>query len=183
MVATWSPLARNQRTQAAPMPRFPPVTRTTAISACVRDAQPDQRLTLLDPLAVDGQPTDDLAGEGCPHLGDPDPADQVADLDSSSWVAVGPPSVPGQQPGAGRPQRCLGGEDAAARTDHHPLGHVEVLALVQGGFGPPGPGGADLVHQRVEVGRLGHRERLDLGQAALGQPAQHAARARAPPVR
>ena len=34
VVATWSPLARNHSTHAAPMPRVPPVTRTTAISGC-----------------------------------------------------------------------------------------------------------------------------------------------------
>ena len=33
----------------------------------------------------------------------------------------------------------------------------------------------DPVHQRVEVGRFGHGQGLDLGQAALGQAAQHPA--------
>ncbi len=73
----------------------------------------------------------------------------------------------------GCPQGLFGREHAAARAHHHPLGHVEVLALVQRRLGPPRARLADPVHQRVEVGRLGHRQRLDLGQAPLGQAAQH----------
>ena len=88
-------------------------------------------------------------------------------------VAVGA----GQEARAGRLQRGLGAEDAARRAHHHPLGHVEVLALVQRRLGPPGAGRADLVHQRVEVLGLGDGQRLDLGQAALRQSAEDAARA------
>ena len=47
---------------------------------------------------------------------------------------------------------------------------------MQSRFGPPGPGGTDLVHQRVQVLGLGNGQGLDLGQAALGQAAQHPAR-------
>ena len=68
------------------MPRVPPVTRTTAISgrrpsARVGHPEPDERLAFLDPFAVGRHPTDDLSGEGRPHLGDPDAADELADLD------------------------------------------------------------------------------------------------------
>ena len=176
VVATWSPLARNHRTHAAPIPRVPPVTRTTAISRRDRGrAEPDEGLTLLDPLPVCGQPADDLSVEGRSHLRDADPPDKVADVHDRRRVEP----LAGrsrQQSRAGRLQRGLRGEDAARRADDDALGHVEVLALVQCGLGAPRARRADPVDQGVEVLRLGHGERLDLGQAALGQPAQHAAR-------
>ena len=95
----------------------------------------------------------------------------TAEDGSSRRVVAGP----GQQARPGRLQGRLRAEDAAGGADHDPLGHVEVLALVQRRLGPPGAGRADLVHQRVEVLGLGDGQGLDLGQAALGQPAQHAA--------
>ena len=50
-----------------------------------------------------------------------------------------------------------------------------MLALVQCRLGPPGAGGADPVHQGVEILRLGDGQGLNLGQAALGQSAQDTA--------
>ena len=103
----------------------------------------------------------------------PDPADEVPDVDGGGRVQVVGRS--GQEARPGRLQGRLGAEDAAGRADDDPLGHVEVLALVQRRLGPPGARRGDLVHQRVEVLGLGDGQGLDLGQAALGQPAQDAA--------
>ena len=89
--------------------------------------------------------------------------------------ASGPPSVPGSRPVPGARSDSSGVKMPLPGAHHHPLGHVEVLALVERGLGPPGAGLGDPVHQGVEVGRLGHGQRLDLGQAPLGQPAQHPA--------
>ena len=83
------------------MPRVPPVTRTTAISgepSRVGHPEPDQRLAFLHPFAVGGQPADDLAGEGRADLGDPDPADEFADVDRRDGPGSEPPSVPGSRP-------------------------------------------------------------------------------------
>ena len=46
---------------------------------------------------------------------------------------------------------------------------------MQGRLRPPRARRADLVHERVEVLGLGDGQGLDLGQAAFGQPAEHAA--------
>ena len=170
-----SPLARNHSTQAAPMPRVPPVTRTTAISACRargarRGAGPPAPARRRRPASRMTWPA-----KGVRTSETPTRPTRSADVDGGRRRS-GRPAGPGQQPRPGRLQGGLGAEDAARRADDDPLGHVEVLALVQCRLGPPGPGSADLVHQGVEVLGLGHGQRLDLGQAALGQPAEHPTR-------
>ena len=171
------------------MPRFPPVIKTTAISGCqvgLALSQTSGWPSWNSALAVGRQPADDLSGERRPHLGDPRRHDPMSSptVDGGGGWSV-PPSVPEEQePGSGGLQRGFRAEDAARGAHHHPFGHVEVLALVQGGLCPPRPGGTDLVHQRVEVLGLGDGQGLDLGQAALGpSPLKHAHRGRAPPAR
>ena len=96
MVATWSPLARNQSTQAAPMPRVPPVTSTTAISAAsgTRSQTSGWPSWTRSPSAASQRITS--PGERRAHLGDADAPDEVAHLDGED--ASGPSPVPGSRP-------------------------------------------------------------------------------------
>ena len=159
-------------------PACPPVTRTTAISAvsATRSQTSGWPSWTRSPSAASQRIT-------CPAKGvrtSVTPTRPTRSPTSTDGRLLAVAAGAGQQPGPGAASEASGQKMPARGADDDPLGHVEVFALVRAGSARHVPACADLVHQGVEVLRVGDRQRLDAraGSAWPGRSGPHPARAR-----